>query len=144
MMMMLRFYLLMMLINLEEKSNVFAFAYLFAALFFWFSPLHLKMVTNINKIAIVIILAQYLVLLCDINESTSALLLPYPGDKLSLLESILPDKWVDYFIVDFDADSSNISSFFVSFLISSIIIFLTDLFFNFYFFVCRVTVSYIS
>ena len=68
MMMLLRFYLLMMLINLYEKSNVFAFAYLISILFFWFSPLHFTMVKNINKIAIGILLAQYLMLLLDINS----------------------------------------------------------------------------
>ena len=47
-------------------------------------------------------------------------------------------------MVDFNASSSTISSFFVSFLISSIIIFLTELYFSLYFYVSRMTVSYIA
>lgn len=66
----------MMLINLYEKSNIFAFAYLFSVLYFWFQPLKFKMVRNINKIAIVILLMQYVILLMDINPNTSSLPLP--------------------------------------------------------------------
>ena len=84
-MMMLRLYLLMMLINLYEKSNIFAFPYLFSVLYFWFSPLHFNMVKNINKIAIIILLAQYALLLTDINAQTSPLPLPHPDYNLSLL-----------------------------------------------------------
>lgn len=76
MMLLLRFYLLMMLINLYEKSNIFAFAYLFSVLFFWFQKLHFRMVRNINKIAIIILLSQYVVLLLDITPNTSSLPLP--------------------------------------------------------------------
>ena len=96
MMMLLRFYLLMMLINLYEKSNVFAFAYLVSILFFWFSPLRFPMVRHINKIAICILLAQYIMLLLDINEQTSSLPLPYPNDQLSVLEHLLQGKeaWI--------------------------------------------------
>ncbi len=76
-MFLLRFYLLMMMINLYDKSNIFSFAYLAAVLYFWFQKLHFKMVRNINKIAIVILLIQYIVLLMDITPDTSSLPLPY-------------------------------------------------------------------
>lgn len=66
-MLFLRLYLLMMLINLYLKSNVFAMFYFFSVIFFWFQKLSFKMIQHINKIAIVILLFQYLVLLCDIN-----------------------------------------------------------------------------
>lgn len=75
-MFLLRFYLLMMLINLYEKSNIFAIAYLFSVLYFWFQRLHFKMVRNINKIAIIILLLQYVMLLFDITPYTSSLPLP--------------------------------------------------------------------
>ena len=88
-MMLIRFYLLMMLINLYDKTNIFAFAYLMAILSFWFSQLHFSMIRNINKIAIVILLAQYLILLLDIDDKTSALPLPYPGDNLSVLKRLI-------------------------------------------------------
>lgn len=41
--------------------------YFFSVIFFWFQKLSFKMIQHINKIAIVILLFQYLVLLCDIN-----------------------------------------------------------------------------
>ena len=76
-MLLLRFYLLMMMVNLYDKSNIFSFAYLGSVLYFWFQKLHFKMVRNINKIAIVILLIQYIVLLMDITPDTSSLPLPY-------------------------------------------------------------------
>lgn len=84
MMALIRFYLLMMLINLYEKSNIFAFAYLFAVLFFWFKKVRFQLIKNINKAAIIILCMQYLVLLLDINNKTSAIPLPNNQD-LSLL-----------------------------------------------------------
>lgn len=83
----LRFYLLMMLINLYEKSNIFAFFYLFSVLFFWFKKLHFSMVKDINKIAIIILLLQYVMLLLDITNKSSPLILPeFPDSQnLSLL-----------------------------------------------------------
>lgn len=83
-MMLLRLYLLMMLINLYEKSNIFAFAYLISVLFFWFQPLHFRMVRHINKIAITILLLQYLMLLLDISTETTPLSKPN-SQNLSIL-----------------------------------------------------------
>lgn len=76
----LRTYLLMILVNLYEKSNIFAFFYLFSILFFWFRKLDFNLVTGINKIAILILLLQYIMLLLDINSQTSPLPLPEHPD----------------------------------------------------------------
>jgi hypothetical protein len=76
-MFLLRLYLLMMLINLYKKSNIFSFVYLISVLYFWFQKLHFRMVRHINKIAIIILLLQYLLLLLDITPDTSSLPLPY-------------------------------------------------------------------
>ena len=88
MMALIRFYLLMMLINLYEKSNIFAFAYLIAVFFFWFKKVRFQLIKDINKAAIVILGLQYLVLLLDINNKTSALPLPN-SQNLSLLDNFL-------------------------------------------------------
>lgn len=87
----------MMLINLYQKSNIFAFAYLFAVFFFWFQPLHFRMVRHINKISIIILLLQYMVLLLDINPLTSSLPLPNEQQNLSILRMFISDyKWISY------------------------------------------------
>lgn len=129
MMALIRFYLLMMLINLYEKSNIFAFAYLFIVLFFWFRTIRFHMIKDINKAAIAILILQYLVLLLDINGKTSSL--PPPNDQnLSILNRLLSQEWIDYLIVDFS--NSTLGSFMVSFLISSIIIFMTQIYLTLY------------
>lgn len=73
----IRVYLWLMLINVYEKSNIFAFFYLIAVLYFWFKPLNFDLIRNINKAAIIILSLQYLVLLLDINSKISYLPIPY-------------------------------------------------------------------
>ena len=80
----IRFYLWLMLINVYAKSDIFAFGYLAAVIYFWFQDANFDMIRNINKAAIVLLLLQYVVLLFDINPVTSPLPLPYNKD-LSLL-----------------------------------------------------------
>lgn len=97
---------------------------MFSVLYFWFQKLHFKMVKNINKIAIVILLLQYVILLFDINPNTSSLPLPNAGTNLSILSMFITNKeWVDYLVVDFN--KSSIGSYLLSFLTSAILIFLT-------------------
>ena len=122
MMALIRLYLLMMLINLYEKSNIFSFAYLFAVLFFWFKDVKFQLIKDINKAAIIILILQYFVLLLDITSSTSPLPLPN-SQNLSLLNRFLSDEWIDYVLLGFNGN--NRGDFITSFLISSIIIFLT-------------------
>ena len=137
----IRLYLLMMLINLYEKSNIFAFAYLIAVLIFWFQNVRFQLIKDINKAAIIILILQYVMLLLDINNTTSPLPKPNSQD-LSLLNNFLSQKWIDYLLIDFD--SSGINSFVVSFLISSIIIFLTQFYFTLFFWVSRKVVEFIN
>ena len=66
-----------MLINVYEKTNIFAFFYLAAVLIFWFKPLNFDLIRNITKAAIIILCLQYIALLLDINSITSPLPLPY-------------------------------------------------------------------
>jgi len=80
----IRLYLWLMLINVYEKTNIFAFFYLIAVLIFWFKPLNFDLIRNINKAAIIILILQYLALLLDMNSTISSLPLPY-GKNLSLL-----------------------------------------------------------
>ncbi len=85
----IRLYLWLMLLNLYEKTNVFSFAYLITIFFFWFRTIRFNLVKDINKAAIIILLAQYFFLLLDISENTSPL--PAPSStNLSLLQVILP------------------------------------------------------
>lgn len=127
---MIRFYLWLMLINLYSKGNIFAFAYFIAVLWFWFRDVNFGLVRSINKAAIVILLLQYFVLLLDVNPTTSPISLP-TEDNLSLLEYLIDDPdWVDFLAVS--SSESNNDSYLASFLINSIIIFLTELCFTIY------------
>jgi hypothetical protein len=60
-----------MFINLYQKQSIFAFAYLFAILYFWIQTLSFKMVRDINKVSIIIILLQYFVLLLDVGNTST-------------------------------------------------------------------------
>jgi hypothetical protein len=127
---MIRFYLWLMLINLYSKGNVFAFAYFIAVLCFWFKDVNLGLIRDINKAAIIILLLQYFFLLLDINSTTSPIILP-TSDNLSLLEYLIDNPaWVDFLAVSSQADNND--SYLTSFLINSIIIFLTELCFTIY------------
>jgi len=93
------------------------------------------MVRHINKIAIVILLLQYVVLLLDINNNSSPLVLPVL-DNLSVLDKYIKNvEWRNYIVNDF-GDTKN-GSFVVSFLISSIIVFLTEFYFTLFFYISR-------
>jgi hypothetical protein len=83
-----------MLINVYEKTNIFAFAYLIAVLYFWFKKLEFNLVKDINKAAIVILCAQYFMLLLDLNANTSPL--PPPSDiNISVLQIFISDpNWI--------------------------------------------------
>ena len=137
----LRTYLLMILVNLYEKSNIFAFFYLFSILFFWFRKLDFNLVTGINKIAILILLLQYIMLLLDINSQTSPLPLPEHPDyqTLSFLQTYLKSsKWIAYLVLDYNREDGN--SYLVSFFISAVIVFLTELYFTLFFWVSRICI----
>jgi hypothetical protein len=82
---MVRTYLWLMLINVYEKSNIFAFAYMAAVFYFWFKKIEFSIVKDINKAAIVILLLQYFMLLLDIDPNSSPLPLPVGTSSLSLL-----------------------------------------------------------
>ena len=72
----IRAYLWLMLLNVYVKSSVFSIIYLLAVLAFWFKPLSVNLVKDINKAAIIILVLQYVMLLLDINSATSPLGLP--------------------------------------------------------------------
>jgi hypothetical protein len=125
----IRFYLWLMLLNVYAKSNMFAFGYLGAVVYFWFQSISFDLIRTINKAAIVLLLLQYVALLMDINNVTSPLGLPYAND-LSLLEYLIEDpEWVNFIAVSSAPGESN-NAFLVSFIINSIIIFLTELCFT--------------
>jgi hypothetical protein len=118
-----------MLLNVYAKSNMFAFGYLGAVVYFWFQSISFDLIRTINKAAIVLLLLQYVALLMDINNVTSPLGLPYAND-LSLLEYLIEDpEWVNFIAVSSAPGESN-NAFLVSFIINSIIIFLTELCFT--------------
>lgn len=127
---MIRLYLWLMLINVYAKSNVFSFFYFIAVVYFWFKPVEFDLIRNINKAAIVIICLQYAVLLMDLNTIVSPLPLPYNDNTLSLLEYLIEDpSLVNFIAVSSQSKGSN-SGFVVSFIVNSIIIFLTELCFT--------------
>lgn len=68
---MLRLYILMLLLNSYAKSNIFSWVYLIVALIYWNLRIKFQLVENINKIAIVILLIQYTLLLFNINPFDS-------------------------------------------------------------------------
>ena len=127
----IRFYLWLMLINVYTKSNIFAFGYLAAVVFFWFKEANFDLIRTINKAAIVLLCLQYIMLLLDINPLTSPLPLPY-GRELSLLEWLISDPSVVSFLAVSSKSEVEDDSFLVSFVINSIIIFLTELCFTIY------------
>jgi hypothetical protein len=75
-----------MFINIYVKNNnISTFLYIIAIFFFWFKKLEFSVVKNINKAAILIMGIQYIILLLDIQNSTSPV--PLPGDiSLSVLQ----------------------------------------------------------
>lgn len=80
----IRFYIWLMLLNVYAKSNVFAFGYLIAVVYFWFQPVSFDLIRTINKAAIILLTLQYVMLLLDLNSVISPLPLPY-NRNLSLL-----------------------------------------------------------
>jgi hypothetical protein len=119
-----------MLINLYSKNNVFGLAYLIAVLCFWFKDVHFSLIKDINKAAIIILLLQYFFLILDINPTTSPISLP-TKENLSILEYLINDPyWVDFLAVS--SSAGNNDSYLTSFLINSIIIFLTEICFSIY------------
>ena len=132
----LRVYLLVMFINFYSKANVFAFAYLISILVFWFSPLHFYQIRNINKIAIIILVLQYLVLLLAIDEHTSSLPLPNNTSLSILSYFISSEEWIQYLLVGDVPLSQTINAFFDSFVVSSILILMTELYFSAFLFHC--------
>ena len=63
----LSLYILLLLLNSYAKSNIFSWVYLIVALVYWNIRIHFEMVQNINKIAITILVIQYILLLFNIN-----------------------------------------------------------------------------
>lgn len=124
----IRFYVWLMLINVYAKNDAFAIAYLIAILVFWFKKLQFNLIKDINKAAIIILCLQYFVLLLDINTVTSPLPLPTQND-ISLLEYFIKDPaWVEFIAVS--SQNGPNSNFLISFLINSVIIFLTEICFT--------------
>lgn len=64
----LRLYILLLLLNSYAKSNIFSWVYLVVALIYWNISLNFSMVQNINKVAIIILLLQYMLLLFNLNS----------------------------------------------------------------------------
>ena len=87
----IRFYLWLMLINVYAKSNVFAFGYLAAVVYFWFQSVSFDLIRTVNKAAIALLTLQYVMLLLDINSVISPLPLPY-NLNLSLLELLIKNN----------------------------------------------------
>lgn len=97
----IRVYLWLMLINVYEKSNIFAFAYMAAVFYFWFRNVQFSFVKDINKAAIIILLFQYFMLLLDIDLTTSPLPLPVGTSSLSLLKEYIQNpQLIDFLVIN--------------------------------------------
>ena len=113
----IRFYLWLMLLNVYAKSNIFAFGYFIAVVYFWFKTTDFDMIRTINKAAIILLCLQYIMLLLDINPLTSPIPLPY-GRELSLLEWLIDDPSIVSFLAVSSKSEVEDYSFLISFVVN--------------------------
>lgn len=137
----LRFYVFLLLINCSVKSNVFSWVYLGIAGFFWVKSIRFEMLEYINRICIVLLLIQYLLLLLNINPNSPCYTPDYA--PYTLIGKVLTNQsWLSYLAFGgVPSDNLRSSNANLAFIINSIVVFATEYYFSIFYFITVYTLK---
>ncbi|KAL4512199.1 hypothetical protein ABPG72_005201 [Tetrahymena utriculariae] len=128
-----RIYVLILLFDSNSKQNAFSWIYLILAAYFWVRTPKSSTIRALNRWTIFVLLLQYIFLLLNINPTTS--LIPIPSylwslKNMSVIDNILSDTQIQSYLA-FDGSDN------VELLLNALIIFLIEIYFMYFIFICK-------
>ncbi|KAL4474993.1 hypothetical protein ABPG74_001689 [Tetrahymena malaccensis] len=128
-----RIYVLILLFDSNSKQNAFSWIYLILAAYFWVRTPKSSTIRALNRWTIFVLLLQYIFLLLNINPNTS--LIPIPSylwnlKNMSVIDNILSDTQMQSYLAFDNSDN-------VALLLNALIIFLIEIYFMYFVFICK-------
>ncbi|EAR86334.2 transmembrane protein, putative (macronuclear) [Tetrahymena thermophila SB210] len=128
-----RIYVLILLFDSNSKQNAFSWIYLILAAYFWVRTPKSSTIRALNRWTIFVLLLQYIFLLLNINLKTS--LIPIPSylwnlKNMSVIDNILSDTQIQSYLAFDNSDN-------VALLLNALIIFLIEIYFMYFVFICK-------